>query len=241
VLPVPAGSLGVRAASVKTAGNLTVRQAMFSVAIDPMLDLYQFLLMLPVTVALILGYASAAQAAAAGAGMLLFGAFVLATLHPYLLAAFTWIRRCVGSTGKRDVDGRLAALNPRRADLLTAYALTVVRFVFVGMRIWAVAIAVGMTTLSPLYAMCTGTVTQAAHMATLTPGALGVLEGGWFAVLRASGYAAHDATLFVTAQRLLLWVALATIAAALSTAYVLARARNAREGTAAPRARSEPT
>lgn len=225
ILPIPAGSIGVRAASVKTAGSLSVRRALLSVAIDPVLDLLQFLLVVPMTVAFVLGYVTETQATCGIALMLGLGAVILATAFPSLVALIHWMRQrgSAKRAGREDL-GRL----PRRKTLMTAYALTLARYVFVALRIWAVALAVGLTDLTPQYALSTGTVTQAAYMATVTPGALGVLEGGWFAVLRASGYAAADATLFVTAQRLLAWLSLAVIALVTSAVFAVTTKRRAK-------------
>lgn len=225
VLPIPAGSLGVRAAAVKTAGNLSVKRALLSVAIDPVLDLLQFLFVVPMTVAFVLGYVTETQATC-GIGLVLgLGAGILVAAFPSLLALMRWMRQ--RGSAKR-VDREDLGRMPRRKTLLTAYALTLARYVFVALRIWAVAVAVGLTDLTPQYALCTGTVTQAAYMATVTPGALGVLEGGWFAVLRTSGYAAADATLFVTAQRLLLWLSLAVITLVTSAVFAATTKRRAK-------------
>ena len=236
ILPVPAGSVGVRAAAIKTTTNLSIKQAACTVAVDPMLDLYQFLLIVPITAAMLMGYVAPARAAMCVMVSLCLGALLLATLFPTLVTLVGTLRRVVRMQDQASPGQEAALPSFTRGALLTAYALTVVRYVFVVARIWVIGFAIGVTGLSPMFCLTTGTVTQAAHMATITPGALGVLEGGWFAVLRAFDFAAHDATLFVTAQRLLIWLALAVIALVLTAVFVVAK----RQAAAAGLAETEP-
>lgn len=219
LLPIPAVSIAIRAGAVKTAGDVTGPQAVCSVAPDPVLDLYQFLLVLPVTVALLTGYLTPNQSAALVCAMLLIGAVFLMTLFPCLLQLTDALRRLIrrrGVTASQPSNQRPAF---DRRVLLAGYALTVLRYLFVGMRLWCLATAVGLTQLAPAFFAATGTVTQGAHMTTITPGALGSLEGGWFAVLRSAGVPAYDATLFVTTQRILIWLAIALLTALLTAAY----------------------
>lgn len=227
ILPVPAGSIGVRAAAVKTTTSLSIKQAACTVAVDPILDLYQFLLVVPITAAMLMGYLAPVRAAMFVMVSLCLGALLLVSLFPALVTLVATLRRFVGIPDRDTPTPDAGLPSFTRAALLTAYALTVVRYVFVVARIWAIGVAIGLTGLSPSFCLTTGTVTQAAHMATITPGALGVLEGGWFAVLRAFDFAAHDATLFVTAQRLLIWLALAVIALVLTAVFVVAKKRAA--------------
>jgi len=235
ILPIPASSVGVRAAAVTTTCGLSIRQAACSVAIDPILDLYQFLLIVPITAAMLMAYLTPAVAAMCIAVSLCLGGLLLASAFPALVKLVGTLRRLVRHQDRNTPDQETRFESFTRRALLTAYALTVVRYVFVVARVWAIGIALGLTGLSPSFCFATGTVTQAAYMTTITPGALGVLEGGWFAVLRAFDFAAHDATLFVTAQRLLTWLALAVIALVLTVVFVVTKKQAAARGVAATR------
>ncbi len=263
-LPIPAVSVAIRAAAVKTAAGVSTKRAVCSVAADPVLDLYQFLLVVPITAALLTGHLSASQAAGGVCVALLIGAICLMSLFPWLVRLIETARRFVNRTRSQSnpapVQPTSDGLGPDepssachtpepqasacaawqtqppphhtlsnaavtafpsfdRWTLLNAYGLTVLRYAFVALRLWTVAIAVGLTELTASFFAATGTVTQAAHMATITPGALGALEGGWFAALRAVGVSPHQATLFVTAQRLFIWLAIAVLATLLTAMY----------------------
>jgi len=230
ILPIPGGSVGVRAAAVKTAEGMSIKRAACSVAVDPMLDLYQFLLVVPITAAMLLGYLKPSYAAICVVGALGIGALVLASAFPALVHLINALRRFARRRAADSGTSPADLPDFTRQSLLTAYAWTVLRYAFVVARIWAVGLAVRLVGLSFAFCLTTGTVTQAAHMTTITPGALGVLEGGWFAVLRAFEFPAADATLFVTAQRLLLWLALAVVAVVLTGVFVLTRNRGATDG-----------
>lgn len=236
-LPIPAVSVAIRAAAVKSTSTVSTRRAVGSVAVDPILDLYQFALVLPITAALLTGYLDASQAVWGVGVVLACGAALLTALFPMLVRLFESARSFVRQTLSQTITPSAALPNIDQRTILTAYGLTVLRYAFVVARLWAIALSVGLTELTASFFAATGTVTQAAHMATVTPGALGVLEGGWFAALRAAGVSAHHATLFVTAQRIFIWLAIAALASVLTAIYFAVAVRTRGHAKETPTAR----
>jgi hypothetical protein len=203
---------------------MSVKRAALLVSIDPLFDLYQFALIVPVTIALLAGWCAAPVAAALAVLAMLIGAALLFWVHPLLVSGAVYVRRWVArrSGGGGDTQPDVPPQLDRRT-ILTAYGLTVVRYALVVARLAVTAYAVAIATLPATFFIAAGPVTQAAHLATLTPGALGVLEGGWYAVLRWVGVAAGRATLFVAAQRMLIWCAVAVTASLLTLAFYARR------------------
>ncbi len=234
-LPIPAVSVAIRAAAVRSTSTVSTKRAVGSVAVDPLLDLYQFLIVVPITAALLTGHLNAAQAAWSALAALVLGAVALVSLFPSLVRLVETARGFLRQPPSQTRTPLATMPHVNRRTILTAYGLTVLRYAFVVGRLWAIALSVGLTGLTAAFFAATGTVTQAAHMATITPGALGVLEGGWFAALRTSGVSAHHATLFVTAQRIFIWLAIAVLASVLTAIYfaVTVRARSRAKGNAA--------
>jgi len=87
-----------------------------------------------------------------------------------------------------------------RNSLIALFFLSILRFVFLGIRIYFLSAALGLKI--PAFLLFSGIpIAQVGLIIGFTPGALGILEGGWYAVLAAAGIAKEIITAFLIGQR----------------------------------------
>jgi uncharacterized membrane protein YbhN (UPF0104 family) len=78
--------------------------------------------------------------------------------------------------------------------------ITLLRHVFILARLYSLVAALGITI--PVSVLLAGIpVAQLSLLLAFTPGALGILEGGWYVVLVIGGVAAADIAAFLLGQR----------------------------------------
>jgi uncharacterized protein (TIRG00374 family) len=100
-----------------------------------------------------------------------------------------------------EILANLESLNIfKKETLLTLVVITIVKYIFLILRVYFLTAALGLGI--PLFVLCTGIpVAQLGLTLAFTPGALGVLEGGWYAVLTLSRISKVDIATFLIAQR----------------------------------------
>ena len=85
-------------------------------------------------------------------------------------------------------------------SLLVILGLTLTRYLMVISRLYLLVLAIGLSI--PLSVLLPGIiVAQSSLIFAFTPGALGILEGGWYMVLSAAGVPQVDRTTFLIGQR----------------------------------------
>ncbi|HWB73926.1 MAG TPA: lysylphosphatidylglycerol synthase transmembrane domain-containing protein [Nannocystaceae bacterium] len=139
----------------------------------------------------------------------IFGALAVPLLGPLArtaMRAYAWLRRRRGGE-------EVAVPQIDRALASRVSALSIARHVFVLVQYWGAGAGLGVAL--PLLVLVAGApLAQLAGLVGITPGALGIQEGGWAGALGLLGVAAADIAVFVLATRAAMIVNFAVLAAA---------------------------
>jgi uncharacterized protein (TIRG00374 family) len=214
VVPITVGMLGGRPAALSLSQEVSLKRSALSVFLDKLFDL-TLAVLLVVPVALYLVDWISRSAAFAIIGIIIAGSI--------LLMAWQYARglRLVGQIGASLSKplGRVPVLGPRLAGRLPqqigrlatetllpnrvavlAYSLTLVMYTLLGARLFFFAQALRLEI--PWYLTFMGVaIAQLALVFAITPGSLGFLEGGWWAVFSLAGMSAEQFLTFVIGRR----------------------------------------
>ncbi len=201
-----------RSAGLRSAGSAdSVGRLVVPLVLERILDL-----VLP---AVLLGWAIAVQQgalvdgaawASLAAVLLGFGALAVPLLGPLARAAL-WGRSWLRARLHRDTE---TAIVPPVPTALAARvsALSLGRWVTAMLQYWAAGTALG-AGLSPLVVNAAAPTGQLAALVGITPGALGLQEGGWAGAMTLLGADAGDIAVFILAMRGAMIVNFAVLAA----------------------------
>lgn len=214
IVPIGVGMLGGRPMALSLSGTVSLRRAALSVVLDKFFDLIlAVLLAVPVALYLIdwidLPLAGVLLAAAVLLGLMLIGWQYERAMRWLARVAFRVSQPLarLPLIGRRLISRlpqqfeRLSTetfVTNRRAMLL--FGLTLVLYSLLALRLVLIAMTLHLDV--PWYVLAMGvSVTQLTLIFSFTPGSLGVLEGGWWAVFSLAGQARAVYTVFVIARR----------------------------------------
>lgn len=222
LLPQGVGDLGVRAVVQRATASGSLLGPMAAVGLERALDATLVALLAPAALAGLLGRLQ-------GAGLVwAFGlAFGLWLVLFVLLSrpVFRGLAGFLGWLAGRRPAGRLRRLRlgetaeavrrlaERPGPLWTAGALTGLRYLLIAAQFALVARALGLGAVGFLETLAALPGAQAGLMLGLTPGGLGLLEGGFYAGLRAQAVPSDQTAAFVLGQRVLVTLFTLSLAA----------------------------
>jgi uncharacterized membrane protein YbhN (UPF0104 family) len=119
-----------------------------------------------------------------------------------------------------------------RRDVLTGYGLGLIKFAASAGRMTLFAWALDLS-IDPALLWLATPIGQLGYVVAFTPGGLGIFDGGWFAILRAGGVSAGQATALVVGMRILTLLMLVVIAGAAHLTRVALAAYSNERATAA--------
>ena len=214
VVPITLGMLGGRPVALSLSREVSLKRSALSVFLDKLFDLLlAVLLVIPVALHLV-GWISRPLAFSIIGGILVGGVILVAWRYEAGI-------RFVGRTGARIAEplARLPVIGPRLARRLPgqinrlatdtflpnhlavqAFLLTVLMYSLLGVRLFFITQALDLNI--PWHLMIMGvSVAQLALVFAVTPGSLGFLEGGWWAVLGLAGITQEQFYIFVIGRR----------------------------------------
>jgi uncharacterized protein (TIRG00374 family) len=214
VVPITVGMLGARPVALSLSQGVSFRRSALSVLLDKSFDLIlALLLVLPVALHLI-GWISRPVAFGIIGGIVLAGMALVAWQYERGI-------RVIGSVGSRlsrplarvpVLGRRLAQRLPQQLERLSSEALitngvagqtfllTLVMYGLLAARLFFIAQALRLDIPWHLFTMGIA-ITQLALVFSVTPGSLGFLEGGWWAVLSLAGITQDQFYIFVIGRR----------------------------------------
>jgi Lysylphosphatidylglycerol synthase TM region len=207
-----------RSASLRAAGGReSVARSLVPLVLERILDL-----LLPTVLlawALAWHFAQPSDAAAWTSFAIVLAAFgVLAVpgLRPLARTAmrvYLWLRTRPWSRVRVPDDGAIAVPEIDRALAVRVSALSLARHGFVLVQYWGAGAGLGVM-LPALVLVAGAPLAQLAGLVGITPGALGIQEGGWAGALGLLGVAPSDIAVFVLATRAAMIVNFALLSAA---------------------------
>jgi uncharacterized protein (TIRG00374 family) len=214
VVPITVGMLGSRPAALSLSRGVSLMRAALSVFLDKLFDLILALLLVGPVALYLVGWIDLRLAFGLIGGMVLIGAVLVSQQYERGL-------RLMGKLASRltrplvhvPVIGRkLVRRLPQQLDRLSTetllpnrsaiqvFLLTVIMYTLLSARLFFIAQALRLQI--PWYLLAMGVcVTQLALVFSVTPGSLGFLEGGWWAVLSLAGLSLEQFTFFVIGRR----------------------------------------
>jgi uncharacterized protein (TIRG00374 family) len=214
VLPETVAVHTVGPLTMKAGGHASFGLAFSSLLIDKLFDLgLSGLLLLPTaalalrvidvrTCAAIFGIVFALLAVGIGAWygpLLAWGLRVRRNMFARA-ARVSWLRRVLDTRPVRQILALREDQMPSRRVALTAYGLTVLRYLLMVARFAAVSQAVRID-VPPLWILVGIPIAQLGLLFSVTPGALGAMEAGWLGVLLLAGLPRAQIAAFLIAQR----------------------------------------
>jgi uncharacterized protein (TIRG00374 family) len=214
VVPITVGMLGGRPVALSLSQEVSLKRSALSVFVDKLFDLIlAVLLVLPVALYLV-GWIERPLAFGLMGAAMLGGLLLIAWQYEQMIRLLSRIgARLSRPLARVPVLGpRLASRLPQQFDRLSreavlrnrlaaqAFLLTLVLYSLLAARLYF--IAQGLRLDIPWYLLAMGVcVTQLAVVFSVTPGSLGFLEGGWWAVLSLAGLTVEQFATFVIARR----------------------------------------
>ncbi len=214
VVPITVGMLGGRPVALSLSWGISLRRSALSVFLDKLFDLLlALLLVVPVAIYLIGGISQPLAFGLMG-GLALIGAAILGWQYEQVvrLAARTASRLSRPLTRVPVLGQRLAHRLPEQLDRMSSerlvtnrsavlvFALTVAMYGLLSARLFTISQALRLGI--PWYLLAMGAcVTQLAVVFSVTPGSLGFLEGGWWAVLSLASISQEQVAFFVIGRR----------------------------------------
>jgi uncharacterized protein (TIRG00374 family) len=214
VVPITVGMLGGRPVALSLSQEVSLRRSALSVFLDKLFDLILAVLLVTPVALYLVDWISRPLAFGLMAGLVIAGILLMAWQYERAI-------RFVGRTGSRIaqpltrlpvIGARLVRRLPSQLERLTtetflpnrtavqAFLLTVVLYGLLGARLFFIAQALRLDI--PWYLLTMGVcVTQLALVFSVTPGSLGFLEGGWWAVLSLAGITQEQFYIFVIGRR----------------------------------------
>ena len=201
-----------RSASLRAAGSKeSMARLLVPLVLERILDLVLPVVLLGWAIAWHVAQPSDAIAwASVLATLVIFGVLAVPLLAPLARAAmhaYAWLRRRRGAVDEVEIPVIDRSLAMRVSWLSLA------RHVFVLVQYWGAGAGLGVAL--PLLVLVAGApLAQLAGLVGVTPGALGIQEGGWAGALGLLGVAAADIAVFVLATRAAMIVNFAVLAVA---------------------------
>jgi uncharacterized protein (TIRG00374 family) len=232
ILPIGVGLLAGRPVALSLSGEVSLRRATLSVVLDKFFDLVLAALLAVPTALYLVDWIDLPTAA---------GAIVAAIVLGFLLIGWQyentmrWLARLAARLARPFtrlpiVGRRLISRLPQQLERLSTetfvtnrravrlFLLTLVLYSLLALRLVFIALAVRLDVPWYLLAMGVG-ITQLTLIFSFTPGSLGILEGGWWAVFRLGGQPLDVYNLFVIARRALV-LAFTPICALIGFAWI---------------------
>lgn len=218
ILPKGITDIGSRSVLLNHFHAVGISRAATSVLVDRVLDLVTIVTLLVFSLPFWLGWTGFLATlylellGATAAGVLVYFAF--GRLVRFCIRCLHAMRRLVrggketteaipADEGEVEIGGR-----PK----ISLYALSLAKVGCNAARYVFLAQALNLA-IDPALVMLSTPAGQTAYMVSLTPGGIGIVESGWFAVLTAGGVSSGQAGAFVVAQRILTTAVLGTMAA----------------------------
>jgi uncharacterized protein (TIRG00374 family) len=214
VLPITIGMLGGRPAALSLSREVSIRRAALSVFLDKFFDLMLALLLVGPVALYLIDWIDLPLALGLMGGMVLFGAAVVGWKYEQLLRVVGRVAsHLVQPLARIPVIGRrLVRRLPQQLERLStetflsnrsaarSFALTLVLYCLLSARLFFIAQALRLDI--PWHLLAMGVcVTQLALIFSITPGSLGFLEGGWWAVLSLAGLTQEQYYYFIIGRR----------------------------------------
>lgn len=219
VLPIGVGLLGGRPVALSLSGQVPLRRAALSVVLDKFFDLVLAVLLAVPTALYLVDWISLPTAATLMAALVALGLFLAGWQYE---STVRWLARLASRLARPltrlpVVGRRLISRLPQQLERVASgtlitnghavqlFLLTLVLYSLLALRLVLIALAVRLEVPWYLLAMGVG-ITQLTLIFSFTPGSLGVLEGGWWAVFQLGGQSPDVYSLFVIARRALVLV-----------------------------------
>jgi uncharacterized protein (TIRG00374 family) len=214
IVPVTVGMLGARPVALSLSQEISLKRSALSVFLDKLFDLILAVLLVTPVVLYLVGWIERPVAFAIMGIIVTIGVVLVAWQYEGALRLMgRVVSRLVKPVSRVPVIGsRLARRVPQQLDRLStetlvrnrlaaqAFLLTVVLYSLLSVRL--LFIAEGLQLEIPGYLLAMGVcVTQLAVVFSVTPGSLGFLEGGWWAVLSLAGLTMDQFATFVIGRR----------------------------------------
>lgn len=214
VLPITVGMLGGRPVALSLSRGVSLRRAALSVFLDKLFDLILALLFVGPVVIYLIGWISLPVAFGLMGGAVAIGVVLAGWQYEQLMK---WVGRVASRLAQPlarvpVIGSRLVRRLPQQLERLSSETfltnrsavqillLTLVLYSLLSARLFFIAQALRLEI--PWYLLAMGVcVTQLALIFSVTPGSLGFLEGGWWAVLSLAGLTQDQFYFFVIGRR----------------------------------------
>lgn len=232
VFPKDVVDFGSRTVWLSQLHSLAVPKASASVVLDRLSDVLSILVFLLAALSYWLGWVRASVGIGLMLGMAtVIGGFLFVAYRPMVTGAIWLLNRSLRLINhiprfrKRSLE-TLDVTGLDRGMVLRVYLFSLVKFGFTAVRLIFFAMALSLP-ISPTLILLGTPLGQLSYLFAFTPGGLGILEAGWFAILVLGGVGAEHATTFVVGQRILTVVMIAFLVLISQVWYMLRRPSSA--------------
>ncbi|MFB0534645.1 MAG: lysylphosphatidylglycerol synthase transmembrane domain-containing protein [Anaerolineae bacterium] len=222
--PRGVGDFAGRPLALRAGGGSSLGMALYSTLLDRLFD-YILMMLMTGPALLYVGHLVSLEVGSALAAVLVgVSFFVIATRFGQVIRWFTaFLGRVAAWGGRIPVLGRLIPQDKvdrlRQLDGIQigsrtvgqAYLLTILQISLMVLRSYLIARAFGLH-LSFLVLLLAAPVAQLGQLLAFTPGALGIRELSWFAVLQATGIPRDDLLVFLVGHRAYIYVCILVLA-----------------------------
>jgi len=224
VFPDTLSDVSVRSLALRLAHQYAIDAAVYSIAVDRVLDLTTYLVYLVPAALFVVGawpfeWAAGAVALILIAGWLAFelwpGAVIGATVRGYafllrLAARVPFPSASLRASlarrlGNREQMVQVADRRLSRGQARRLYLFNLVKLAFTFLRLWCFTLALGLP-IAPGLLFFGMAIAQLSQAFAFTPGNLGTLELGWYAVLAVGGVESELIGAYLLVQRILITV-----------------------------------
>ncbi len=219
VVPITVGMLGGRPVALSLSRGVSLRRAALSVFLDKLFDLLLAVLLVGPVAVYLVGWIDLSLALGLMGGAVLIGIAVVGWQYERVMKLAGKLgARLIQPLARVPVIGRrLVRRLPQQVERLSIETflsnrsavqlllLTLVMYGLLSARLFFIAQALRLNI--PWYLLAMGAcVTQLALIFSITPGSVGFLEGGWWAVLSLAGLTRQQISTFVIGRRALVLV-----------------------------------
>lgn len=216
VFPDTLSDVSVRSLALRLSHQYAIDAAVYSIAVDRVLDLTTYLVYLAPAALFVVGiwpfeWAAGVTALIFVAGWLAFelwpGAVIGTTVKVYtgLLRLAARVPLLARRLGDREQMAQMAARRLSRDQARRLYLFNLVKLVFTFLRLWCFALALELP-IAPGLLFFGMAIAQLSQAFAFTPGNLGTLELGWYAVLAVGGVDRELVGAYLLVQRILIAV-----------------------------------
>ncbi|MBU0493080.1 MAG: flippase-like domain-containing protein [Chloroflexi bacterium] len=214
VFPDTLSDVSVRSLALRLSHQYAIDAAIYSIAVDRVFDLATYLVYLAPAALFVVGvwpfeWAAGATALIFVAGWLAFelwpGAIIGTTIKGY-----TWLLRLAARVpflarrlGNREQMAQVADRRLSRGQARRLYLFNLLKLAFTFLRLWCFALALDLP-IAPSLLFFGMAIAQLSQAFAFTPGNLGTLELGWYAVLAVGGVDRELIGAYLLVQRILI-------------------------------------